>query len=58
MSLSDISSKFTEETLQEIIENAGGVELISWEFAGGFRKGDSFLSEVYKLKVKGLNERG
>jgi hypothetical protein len=58
MSLSDVSSKFNDETLQEIIEKVGGVELKSWEFAGGFRKGDSFLSEVYKLKVIGLNERG
>lgn len=57
MSLSDISANFTEETLQYIIEKAGGVKYTSWEFAGGFKKGDSYLSEVYRVIVKGLNAR-
>jgi thiamine kinase-like enzyme len=57
MSLTNISSKFTKETLLNIIEEVGGSQLVSWEFAGGFKKGDSFLAEVYKLKVIGKNDR-
>lgn len=54
--LNAISSKFTEETLDSIIRNHGGVKHTSWRFGDGFRKGDSFLSEVHRLIVTGIKE--
>ncbi|CAO1422867.1 unnamed protein product [Diamesa serratosioi] len=58
MSLADISCKFTEQHLNEIIIQSGGVKYTSWEFDGdGSKKGDSYLSEVYKLAVHGLNDK-
>ena len=58
MSLSDISSKFTEEHLNEIIIKSGGVKYTSWEFEGGaIKKGDSYLSEVFNVVVRGLNDK-
>lgn len=55
-SLKEISSKFTEATLDSIIRNHGGIKHTSWRFGDGFRKGDSFLSEVYRLIVTGIKE--
>ncbi|KAM7350016.1 uncharacterized protein ACRADG_008710 [Cochliomyia hominivorax] len=56
MSLSDISSKFTEATCEEIIKKAGGTKYTSYKFGKGFKKGDSYLSKVFRLCVYGVNE--
>lgn len=56
MSLSDVSPIFNEKSLDEIIIKAGGVKHTGWEFAGGFKKGDSYLSEVFKMIVKGVDK--
>lgn len=57
MSLSSISYKLTEETLSEIIKSAGAVEFTGWEFTDGFKKGDSYQSEVSKITVKGVSNK-
>lgn len=56
--LQDISSKFTEDVLDDIIKNSGGIKHTSWEFGGGFTKGDSMLSEVSRFFVHGVKENG
>ncbi|XP_013112262.2 uncharacterized protein LOC106090573 [Stomoxys calcitrans] len=56
MSLSDISSKFTEAVLEDIIKKAGGTKYTSHKFGKGFKKGDSYLSRVFRLCVYGINE--
>lgn len=56
MSLSDVSPKFTEESLDEIIIKTGGVKHTGWEFGGGFKKGDSYLSDVFRMIVKGVDK--
>lgn len=51
-----VNSKFTEETLKTIlIKHFGGkvVGNVNFENQGGTAKGDSYLSTVNKLKVKG-----
>lgn len=58
MSLELISPNFTEAHLNEIIKKAGGVKYTSWEFEGAAgKKGDGYLSEVYKVIVKGVNDK-
>lgn len=42
MSLSDVSPKFNEKSLDEIIIKAGGV-VTNWKFVGGSKKVDSYL---------------
>lgn len=54
--LDAISLKFTEETLDTIVRNNGGIRHTSWKFGDGFRKGDSYLSEVYRLIVTGVKQ--
>ncbi|XP_065362815.1 uncharacterized protein LOC135956300 [Calliphora vicina] len=56
MSLTDISKKFTEATCEEIIKKAGGTKYTSFKFGKGFKKGDSYLSKVFRLCVYGINE--
>ncbi|KAL9872723.1 uncharacterized protein ACN427_010863 isoform 2-T2 [Glossina fuscipes fuscipes] len=56
MSLTDISKEFTEITLTEIIKKAGGSIYTSYKFGKTFKKGDSYLSKVFRLSVYGLNE--
>lgn len=56
MSLLDISAKFTEATLDEIICCAGGTKHTAYKFGKGFKKGDSYLSKVFRLSVFGVNE--
>lgn len=56
MSLADISNKFTEEVLDDIIKKAGGTKYTSHKFGEGFKKGDSYLSRVFRLCVYGINE--
>lgn len=58
MSLDAISPSFTEEHLNEIIRKKCGVRYTSWAFEGAAgKKGDSYLSEVYKVVVKGVNDK-
>lgn len=58
MSLDIISPNLTENHLNEIIRRAGGVKYTSWNFEGAAgKKGDGYLSEVYKVVVKGLNDK-
>ncbi|XP_064538307.1 uncharacterized protein LOC135428315 [Drosophila montana] len=52
----DISAKFTEATLDEIIQNAGGTKHTSFKFGEGGKKGDSYLSRVFRLCVYGVKE--
>ncbi|XP_037936340.1 uncharacterized protein LOC119670234 [Teleopsis dalmanni] len=56
MSLTDISTHFTESTLDAIIQKAGGTKHTSFKFGKGFKKGDSYLSKVFRLCVYGVNE--
>lgn len=58
MSLDTISPNLTENHLNEIIRKAGGVKYTSWAFEGAAgKKGDGYLSEVYNVVVKGVNEK-
>ncbi|XP_020296161.1 uncharacterized protein LOC109861068 [Pseudomyrmex gracilis] len=54
--LSEVSDKFTEEILRDILckENNGEVQLTGWSFRGGFTKGDSYLSTVNKGTIYGI----
>lgn len=56
MSLETISKKFTEDTLDEIVRNHGGIKHTAWRFGDGFRKEDTFISEVCRLIVTGIKE--
>lgn len=58
MNLSAISNKFTEATLDEIIQKKGGCKHTSWSLGDGFKKGDSYLSEVYRIIVDGVKTDG
>lgn len=58
MNLSAISIKFTEATLDEIIQKQGGCNYTSWSLGDGFKKGDSYLSEVYRIIVDGVKADG
>lgn len=55
-SLSDVSPNFNEKSLDDIIIKAGGLKHTGWEFTGGSKKGDSYLSEVFKMIVKGVDK--
>jgi hypothetical protein len=58
MSLETISPNFTEEHLIEIIKKKGGVRLVSWQFEGqGNKKGDAYLSETFRVVVKGATDK-
>lgn len=58
MSLDTISPNFTEEHLNEIIRKAGGVKYTSWAFEGdAVKKGDAYLSEIFKVVVKGVTDK-
>ncbi|XP_020296153.1 uncharacterized protein LOC109861065 [Pseudomyrmex gracilis] len=55
--LSEVSDKFTEETLMDILckaNNGKKVQLTDWSFGDGFTKGDSYMSTVYKGTVYGV----
>lgn len=58
MILQTISTKFTEEVLDTIIRNEGGIRHVSWRFGDAFPKEDSFISEVCRLIVTGIKEDG
>lgn len=58
MSLENISPNLTDDHLNEIIRKAGGERFLSWAFEGAAgNKGDSYLSEVYKVVVKGIDAK-
>ncbi|XP_058057776.1 uncharacterized protein LOC131208879 isoform X1 [Anopheles bellator] len=51
--LSDISAKFTESTLDEIIRSAGGTRCTGWKLQDGdVTKGDAYLSELYRIQLR------
>lgn len=58
MSLSDISIKFTDDILTEIVQNAGAAKVLSWRFGSGFKRGESYLSETYRLIVDAEKDDG
>uniref|UniRef100_A0A3F2Z0C6 CHK domain-containing protein n=2 Tax=Anopheles merus TaxID=30066 RepID=A0A3F2Z0C6_ANOME len=54
LKLSDISPKFTEETLDEIVRCAGGKRCTGWKIPEtNFTKGDAYLSELYRIQLTG-----
>ncbi|XP_059610934.1 uncharacterized protein LOC132257897 [Phlebotomus argentipes] len=54
MALEVVSAAFTEEKLREILRKEGDFQLKGFEFVAGFgSKGESYLSEVYRLRVDG-----
>lgn len=58
MSLQNISPNLTESHLNEIIKSKGGAKYTSWEFEGAaMKKGDGYLSEVFKIVVKGVDDK-
>jgi hypothetical protein len=58
MSLETISPNFTEEHFLEIIKKKGGTRLVSWQFEGqGNKKGDAYLSETFRVLVRGSTEK-
>lgn len=56
--LSVISSEFTEDTLDAIIRECGGIRHTSWRFGEGFKKGDFYVSDAFRLLVQGVTENG
>lgn len=58
MDLRQISKKFSEETLDAIVRKCGGVRHTSYNFGDGFKKGDSYLSEAFRMLVNGVDEQG
>lgn len=59
MSLEEISPNFKEEHLHEIIRKLGGVRYLSWAFDGAAgKKGDGYLSELFKVIVTGEDDKG
>lgn len=61
MLLNSISEQFTEETLDKILQKNKGDKTFkhtSWKFGSGFKKGDSYLSEVFRLLINGIAENG
>lgn len=58
MSLETISPNLTEDHLNEVIRKAGGIKYTSWAFEGeAGKKGDAYLSELYKVVVKGVDDK-
>lgn len=58
MQLENISPNFNEAVLNDIIRGYGGQKCTSWRFVGSdFGKGDSYLSEVYRLEVEDETSR-
>lgn len=58
MSLATISPHFTAATLDAIVVECGGLRHTGWRFGTGFRKGDSYLSETYRLHIDGVDAAG
>lgn len=59
MSLDIISPSFKEEHLNDIIKQFGGIKYVSWAFEGAAaKKGDGYLSELFKVVVTGEDAKG
>lgn len=60
MSLESISPNLKEEHLNEIIRKFGGVKYTKWGFEIGeaAKKGDSYLSELFKVVLTGEDDKG
>lgn len=57
--LETISPNLNEEHLNEIIRKFGGIKYTKWEFEGSAgKKGDGYLSELYKVVVTGEDQKG
>lgn len=53
LTLDSVSPKFNEAMLNDIIRDYGGHKCTSWQFENrDFGKGDSYLSEVYRIQVE------
>lgn len=55
-SFADISAKFSESTLDEIIRNVGGTRHTSYKFGPSGKKGDAYLSRVFRITIYGVKE--
>ncbi|KAH8303498.1 hypothetical protein KR059_012678 [Drosophila kikkawai] len=55
-SFADISAKFSESTLDEIIRNVGGTHHTSYKFGPSGKKGDAYLSRVFRITIYGVKE--
>lgn len=58
MSLSTISAAFSAATLDTIVRAAGGERHTAWRFGSGFKKGDSYLSEAFRLHISAVRADG
>jgi len=58
MNFTIISNKFTNETLKEIARNSGFKSTnVTAQFTDSdIKKGDSYLSEIFRLNIIGDNE--
>ncbi|EDW26488.1 GL13040 [Drosophila persimilis] len=52
--LGDISAKFSEATLDEIFQKAGGTKYTSYKFGPSGKKGDAYLSRVFRITIFGV----
>lgn len=51
--LQTVSPKFNEVVLDDIMRDYGGHQCTSWKFENGdFGKGDSYLSEVFRITLE------
>lgn len=58
MSIQEISPNLTDDHLHEIIRKRGGVKYTSWAYEGpAGKKGDAYLSEVYKVIITGVDDK-
>lgn len=58
MSLETISPNINEDHLHEIIRKKGGERMVAWAFDGAAgKKGDGYLSELYKVIVTGVTDK-
>ncbi|KAH8287027.1 hypothetical protein KR054_000748 [Drosophila jambulina] len=55
-SFADISAKFSESTLDEIIQNVGGTRHTSYKFGPSGKKGDAYLSRVFRITIYGVKK--
>lgn len=54
--LTEVSNRFTEETLKNILHNeykGKEINVLSWDFGDANAKGDNYLSTVYKITIVG-----
>lgn len=59
MDIKIISPNLKEDHLFNIIKGYGAVKYVKWDFEGSaLKKGDGYLSEVYKVVVTGEDQKG